>query len=171
MANKNLSLIILIAVVSLTILVGILFVNQKINEQIGQIISIKKEIVAIEKISSSFKSKIAQANEYNQRFDNIGLSIVNEDEPREFTRFLQDQSTKAGVVMKADLNNSDGSKDQAIFFRISSIGKYDQVMNFLRSIERSAWLCEAYNIRLMRNGDGQITLTFDLKVYTKKYDI
>lgn len=171
MNNKNFSIIISASFAYVCLLVIGVFIIQQINKQAQEIISIKKNIRSIEKVSTSFKSKIAQVQEYNNRFDNLGLNIVDEGEPREFTRALQEYANKSNVTIKADLNYADNVKEKAIFFRISAIGQYEKVMYFLRLVERSSWLTEVYNISMMRNSDGQVTLSFDLKAYTKQYGI
>lgn len=167
MNNNNQRTIWFFASAIVILIAGICFSAFKINNTADEIVKVKQDIRSVEEISEGHRERVAQLEEYQSKFDDINLRTVDEAEPREFSQFIQEIADDNNVIARTDLGSSDGSEDSAFFFKISADCSYEDCLSFLNKIENSKWLLKVYNVKIAKNGEGKVSMSFEIKAYTK----
>ena len=171
--NKNTSLIILIIIaVGLAVFaIRPLFLSIKQNSE--TFIAQKEILAELEKKSENLK-KFQLTYETNQaNFEKMDELFTDQEEPVEFIKFLENEAGRSKLTIDlTPLTPKAGEEDvwPSTSFQVDMAGSFPNFLQFLNKIESSPRLIALSDFSLnkpTKNTNGDIVISFRMKVYTR----
>jgi len=171
--NKNIPLIILgtIAVLLAGFVVRPLFLSIKQNSEIfidqkGTLAGFEEERENLKKFQSTYEIYQANLRKMDQLF-------VDKEEPVDFIEFLEAEAMRVKLTINlTPLTLKAGKKDvwPSTSFQAEMAGSFPNFLRFLDKIESSPYLLVLSDFSLnkpTKNTNGDIAISFQMKVYTR----
>lgn len=166
------------AVVAIALLTFLIFpLIAEIKNKSVELISAKNDVatlVAEDKEIESFKINYAN---YKLNFEKIDRMFVDEKNPVDFIKFLEQTASNSGITSDISLASSLSDNPTYLNFQFSSTGEYEKILKFGQQIESGPYLIEIENLVVSNSIDPQgsekkifkkVSATFLIKVFVKQ---
>lgn len=173
MQNKSLPLIILTVIILLLAVCAVrpLFLSIKQNSE--TLIAQKGTLAELEKRSENIKKFQLTYDIYQTNFKKIDQLFVDGEEPVDFIEFLEKEAARIKLAVDlTPINLKAGENDfwPSIGFQVDAAGSFQNFLKFLNKIEASPYLIALSDFSLnkpAKNTDGDIVVSFQMKIYIK----
>lgn len=171
--NKNIPLIVLGIIAALLAggLIRPLFLSIKQNSE--TLIAQKGTLAELEKKSENLKGFQSTYETYRANLEKMDQLFVDKEEPVEFIEFLEGEANYSKLTIDlTPLAIKVGEEDfwPSTSFQANMVGSFPNFLQFLDRIESSHRLITLSGFSLKKptsNTNGDIVISFQMKVYTK----
>lgn len=137
-----------------------------LNAQIGEK---ESELASKEEYFAQIQSLSQQLEQYSEEFSKIEFSLPDKPELAAFFQFLQRACSENGLILRniKGFETKKPAKDEKINeiiigFEVS--GSFESLMNFLKTLEKSARIIDVLYLSFSMPKEGESTFVFDIKV-------
>lgn len=155
----------------------------EIKKSSEDLITIKGELVSLEKEIETLTEFKAGFQEMNPALEKINQMFISSDEPLAFLVFLENTSRDYGISSKISSAFMPEAKESlwpSISFQVTSSGAFPDFLKFLEKLESGIYPVEIQNLSINRLSENELKLKefeglslgavradFLIKVYTK----
>ncbi|MBZ9578292.1 hypothetical protein KJA14_00280 [Patescibacteria group bacterium] len=168
----------------ITILLIILIIHplfKGIQKNSEEFISQKKKLILLQEEMKSLKETEVLYKTYQTNIDKIDDLFADPEVPIEFIEFLEKNAEKSQLSIKISLMARKETEPwPSLFFQISTVGSFPNLLKFLEKLEASSYLIEISDLNVKRLTEkelqsdefrtfslGDVYTMFLIKVLTK----
>lgn len=176
--NKIYTTLAIFVILSLFLIVFFIWpIFKEIKRNSGDFISAKNSMVALKLQADEIKFFKDNYQAYKPNLDKIDQMFVDENNPVDFFKFLEDTAYNSQITSQISLPSASSGDQQSIIFQFSSKGSFSNVLDFTKKIEAGPYFCEIENLSIKNSSDKniladyssrEVNAGFTIKVFTKK---